>query len=226
MKLTCINCGKSIPAQNINIKEQIAVCPHCDTLFHFESNRKRKPTERIIVMDSRDELRLIYQYYSRKELTQYLSVVMLLAVVAFVLFVAPGIVLTAIGTILGAAVFLALDYLLNNRLHIIADKRGIRTRTGSALRFLSNKVYKHEQVQRVVCGEAAGWHAVYVITNKDKTQKLLGNLTESQARFIAERINDYHTAPVTTRNKLTDDGESSVSLNDLLDQDSEQAKWN
>ncbi|GAB4321554.1 MAG: hypothetical protein Kow00117_10740 [Phototrophicales bacterium] len=225
MQLTCIHCGKPIPANNINIKEQIALCPHCDTLFHFEANRKRKPTERIIVMDSADELRLLYQYYSRKELTQYLAAVMVLAVIAFVLFVAPGIVLTAIGTILGAGVFLALEYLLNNRLYIIADKNGIRTRTGSVLRFFANKIVKRDHIQRVVCGESAGGHTVYIINHKDKPIKLLGYLSESQARFIVERINEFYTTPLITRNSLTT-SESSVSLNDLLNQDSEQAKWN
>lgn len=223
MNLTCIRCGKPIPANSINVKEQLAVCPHCDTLFHFEANQKSKPTERIVLMESQDEIRFVYQYYSRKELTQYLSLVMALAVIAFILFVAPGMVLTALGTILGAGVFLALDYLLNNRLQIIADNKGIRTRTGSILRFLANKVFKQEHIQRVVCGESAGSYTVYVITDKDKPLPLIGNMTESQARFITDRINDFYL-PSTVNNLMADD--TTTSLDDLLDENSEQAKWN
>lgn len=55
MRLVCIECGEPIPASNININALIAVCPTCDSVFHFESgdnkhkHRKVKAPERMVV---------------------------------------------------------------------------------------------------------------------------------------------------------------------------------
>lgn len=55
MRLSCIECGKTIPAGNINVQEMIAVCSDCDTVFRFElsddkpKRRKMKAPERMIV---------------------------------------------------------------------------------------------------------------------------------------------------------------------------------
>ena len=35
MKLECPNCGKEVPADNINMQQTLAVCPACDTVFNF-----------------------------------------------------------------------------------------------------------------------------------------------------------------------------------------------
>lgn len=36
-KVTCKNCGKDIPAKNVNIQKAIAKCENCDCVFHFDN---------------------------------------------------------------------------------------------------------------------------------------------------------------------------------------------
>lgn len=57
MRLVCIECGTAIPAANINVNKLIAVCPACNSVFHFElhenkvKQRKIKAPERMVVHD-------------------------------------------------------------------------------------------------------------------------------------------------------------------------------
>lgn len=67
MRLVCIDCAESIPAENINVQDLVAVCPACDTVFRFNldedkpKNRKIKAPERVTVYDDA----LLYLTYNR-----------------------------------------------------------------------------------------------------------------------------------------------------------------
>jgi hypothetical protein len=57
MKLTCPECGASVPAENINIQKMTAVCPACGAVFQFEppqAKSKRRKVHQPSALELRD----------------------------------------------------------------------------------------------------------------------------------------------------------------------------
>lgn len=72
MQLTCVSCGQPIPANKINIHKMLAVCPHCDAVFAFDSpassaeqqknkHRKIKQPPHIIQHEDNEKLALAFR---------------------------------------------------------------------------------------------------------------------------------------------------------------------
>lgn len=72
MQLTCPNCNETIPANNINIQELMAVCPSCHTVFPFTrpnasddiqkiKRRKVKKPDHLTVHETGDHLSMRFR---------------------------------------------------------------------------------------------------------------------------------------------------------------------
>lgn len=69
MELQCPNCGASVPAENINIQELVAVCGECNHVFEVTRRsiarkaqlRKLKPPHRVTTYAVDDSLELSYR---------------------------------------------------------------------------------------------------------------------------------------------------------------------
>jgi hypothetical protein len=76
MKVMCVECGREVPADKINVQELIAVCPHCNSVFAFEAPapvlaktklRKVKQPEFVTVAQTPDEWRLSIRWHLSTE---------------------------------------------------------------------------------------------------------------------------------------------------------------
>lgn len=71
MQLQCPNCNKIVPAENINIQQMAAVCPHCDAVFRFDLSepekdqpmrrRKVKQPQRLQLNDDEHHLHMAFR---------------------------------------------------------------------------------------------------------------------------------------------------------------------
>ena len=70
--LNCPNCGASVPAENINIQDTLAVCSTCDRVFDFGSKftpkkrkpRKIKPPETVELIEQDERYEIQYRWYT------------------------------------------------------------------------------------------------------------------------------------------------------------------
>ena len=68
MQIQCKNCGATIPAENVNIHDMVAVCPKCDHVFKFGDRlalekvkrRKVKHPDRVHVQEAVGRLDISY----------------------------------------------------------------------------------------------------------------------------------------------------------------------
>ena len=176
MALQCPRCGAAIPAQNINIQETLAVCSHCDHVFHFHNTiptrkseqRKVQQPGRLRVHEEENSLELSYRAPLDKGLLAGLTFqaifLLIFAVVAPILGHSlnwhgfPGLPaalgLSVVWLGMSVAIWYSIVYLLTKTTRIRIDAETLAVNTGPLPSPLKgNQSLSRAEVTEIFCEE-------------------------------------------------------------------------
>lgn len=214
MQIRCPKCDTPIPAQGINIHDQLAVCPQCSAVFSFADHftrkaktRKVKQPEILTVTEENNALDMQFRWIRMMGTLDYVTV----AIFA-VSFIIPGIAaVVLLGTasnlfqaLLGSLFFvpaLAFFYMflmtVMDRLHIRLDDDALSAKYEPLPIWRNTRIGRGE-VERVYCfappqlgGKTSrGYYNVQVVY-RDGSEITLATLRREMAMYVSQMLEAY-----------------------------------
>jgi hypothetical protein len=245
MKLKCPACGSPIAAQDINIRDMMAVCSHCDNVFPFKAQalrtqRKLKPPEQFAFYETDHvPLHFAFRWNWRTEPAFGFVVMMLVLIFSLFLFAGalsqgqPGGTLAAL--LMGAfPAYYGLTLLLNST-HYRLDDTSLQVYTtplwfpywGSKTLALADLTHVTTEQVFAMPGAAPidAFYNVYVHTIDEHRILIARAVNYEHAHFIAQEIQAYLGDVQREQDalfELADDG--AIDQVDHIDEESGQAR--
>lgn len=231
MRLTCPTCGRTTPADNINIQQMTAVCPHCHTVFEFDiraekpKRRKVKQPEAMQVNEDAGVLELAFHTNWRMERSMELSNRATLALIFTLMTItivtgaeiAPASV-PIVTALLAASAYYGIGLLLYNRTHITMDQQQVRvSRQPLPTLFSQERVINLHDVVRFEFSETSASvegeydtprYSVWAVRADQRRDLVVTDLVGDYPQYIVQQL---------TQHLAADDALASTRLQDIAE---------
>lgn len=209
-KISCKNCGKDIPAENVNIQKAIAKCQSCDCIFQFDDQIELSRPEvgmpdKYEVLKLRSSIDISYSWLSPK----YYALVFFtlfwngFMAVWYYLALTDGEWFMALFGVLhlGVGIFLFYTTLAGfvNSTHINATRNRLEIRH-RPLWWMGNRAVEVSEIDQLFCklqvnnsenGTTYAYH-LYMIDKNKKHTKLISNMeSPDQVLYLEQEIENF-----------------------------------
>lgn len=236
MQIHCPNCHTPVSAAQINIQDKLAVCPHCNAVFSFEKDLRRKAKERKVkqpkylsVTETDDSLDIYFRWLRMWRPTDYLIIVVfgLTAIFPAIASVAafssgPSFIMGMVGGGLAAlALFLLYWFFmaLIDRLRITVDDTTLSAKyeplpKAGMPRIAINeieRVYIYQPKTDVPKPRQRSNYCFVQVACRDGREITLATLRYDLALFVAQTIDSYlHDEPEIELTETDSDADLSL----------------
>ncbi len=217
MKITCRDCGATIPAANINIQRMVALCTDCNNVFALDQHKfarkpkrvipKRPPRVNLHTQDDDDHLALSYRMALGPGpkiglfASSIGSVVLTMMLFGMSADGAPGGAILLVGLLLLFTLYL-LAIIITTTTYISADDDTLQITTGPLPFPVSDdKTLNLDEIRRIYAKQtieafSGGVPAnnVYAEMNDSRRVPIVTSLPYDYAHYLALLLDDYlHT---------------------------------